>query len=258
MPTAIWNAELDEGRRREASAVPLSIASQRGDRQWHRALRIGLVVAVVAHLLLLLLFRSTRIPPMPGSAAGPSTGDVRAAAGGGSGLEMVEVRLQSEPRKEVEEVPTPVPVEVVVAPEVPEVAIEEPAPAVTPTREGRGGAGEGGEQGTRTGTGSRSGQGEGGGGSGDEGESGAPMPTPRGMILPPSDRPRSVRGMELTVWVFVDEGGRVVPDSTRLDPPTPDRRYNDRLRRSAAEWVFEPARRAGRAVAAWYPYQIIL
>jgi len=50
----------------------------------------------------------------------------------------------------------------------------------------------------------------------------------------------------------------VLADSTRLDPPTSDRRYNNRLRQTVSDWVFEPARRAGQAVAAWYPFQIIL
>ena len=83
-------------------------------------------------------------------------------------------------------------------------------------------------------------------------------PRPRGILIPPSGQPASARGQEITVWVFVAADGRVLADSTRLDPPTSDRRYNNRLRQTVSDWVFEPARRAGQAVAAWYPFQVIL
>jgi hypothetical protein len=74
------------------------------------------------------------------------------------------------------------------------------------------------------------------------------------MIMPPANR--SLRGRQVEVWVFVDEAGRVVADSTRLRPPTPDRDFNRRLIEEAAEWVFDPARQHGRPVAAWFPYTI--
>lgn len=83
-------------------------------------------------------------------------------------------------------------------------------------------------------------------------------PAPRGLILPPSDRPGKVRGKEVTVWVFVTETGTVVADSTRLLPPTGDSKFDDRLRRQASQWVFQPARRAGEAVAEWFRYTITL
>jgi hypothetical protein len=76
------------------------------------------------------------------------------------------------------------------------------------------------------------------------------------MIIPPTDP--DLRGTRIQVWVFVDEGGRVVPDSTRLDPPTRDGAFNRRLIREAAEWVFRPATQEGRAVASWFPYRIIM
>ena len=79
-------------------------------------------------------------------------------------------------------------------------------------------------------------------------------PTPRGMIIPPAND--ALRGTTVEVWVFVDEQGRGVPDSTRLNPPTKDRRFNQRLIREASEWVFRPAQQAGKAVASWFPYQI--
>ena len=51
--------------------------------------------------------------------------------------------------------------------------------------------------------------------------------------------------------------GRVVPDSTRLDPPTRSRDLNRQLIREAAEWMFRPAVQEGKAVSSWYPYRII-
>jgi hypothetical protein len=239
----------------------LSIASEAGDRRWHRVLVIGLVTAVVVHAAVFLLVRDFRVPPLPeadGTAAGPPMGDVRAAQGGGSGLTMVQVRPESEQEEAVPEpTPEPVPEEVEVEPEEPDTPVEDPVNA-EPSLPGRTAPGQGGVEGDDTGTGRENGTGEGAGGTDAQGDSGIQAPVPRGLILPPADRPASVRGRELTVWVFVNPRGRVVADSTRLDPPTPDRGYNDRLRRSAAEWVFTPGTQQGRPVGAWYPYQIIL
>ncbi len=81
-------------------------------------------------------------------------------------------------------------------------------------------------------------------------------PSPRGMIIPPSNR--SLRGQEIQIWVFVNEFGRVVADSTRLQPPTSDSDYNDRLVRVAAEWIFEPARKGGQAVSSWFPVMVAI
>ena len=79
-------------------------------------------------------------------------------------------------------------------------------------------------------------------------------PTPRGMIIPPSND--GLRGREVEVWVFVDAQGRVVADSTQLRPPTSDGEFNSRLVREAAEWVFDPARKGGEPVPSWFPYRI--
>lgn len=72
--------------------------------------------------------------------------------------------------------------------------------------------------------------------------------------MPPAND--KLKGREVEVWVFVDERGRVVPDSTRLEPPTSDRDFNRRLIREASQWVFEPARQGGKPVASWFPYTI--
>jgi hypothetical protein len=74
------------------------------------------------------------------------------------------------------------------------------------------------------------------------------------MIIPPDNN--RLRGTEVQVWVFVDEVGRVVADSTRLDPSTRDGDFNRRLIREASEWTFRPAQQDGAAVASWFPYRI--
>lgn len=246
-----------------AEGPPLPIASERGDRRWRRALWTGFALAVVVHLAVLLVSRTTRVPPpSPFAAAGPDLGDVRAAAGGGQGLEIVEVRARRAPVEEEavpEPVPVPVPEEVVVRPrEVPVEPVDEGVTEAPPTLPGTGGAGAGGQEGPAEGPGTATGTGRGGGGADEEGASGLIAPRPRGIFIPPSGRPSSARGQEITVWVYVLPTGRVAEDSTRLEPATSDNRYNQRLRRTVSEYVFDPARRAGRAVGAWFPFQIIL
>ena len=98
------------------------------------------------------------------------------------------------------------------------------------------------------------GEGRGDGGTAEEGLFRLVPPSPRGMIMPPAND--KLKGREVEVWVFVDERGRVVPDSTRLEPPTSDRDFNRRLIREASQWVFEPARQGGKPVASWFPYTI--
>jgi outer membrane biosynthesis protein TonB len=67
-----------------------------------------------------------------------------------------------------------------------------------------------------------------------------------------------VRGKEIDVWVFVTMKGDVVPDSTRIAPPSGDRKFDERLRKQASEWVFEPAKKEGRAISEWFRYTLIL
>ena len=62
------------------------------------------------------------------------------------------------------------------------------------------------------------------GGNAEEGRYRLEPATPRGMIIPPANR--SLKGIKVEVWVFVDEQGKVVADSTRLNPPTKDKGFN--------------------------------
>ncbi|HKK93697.1 MAG TPA: hypothetical protein VJ925_09690 [Longimicrobiales bacterium] len=213
-------------------------ASERTRWRWALLVSSGVHVGI----FLLLLLGRPPIPPSPFSAAGPRAQDDRAAAGG-----MQVVTIQAPPEREIVRPPPPVitpsleTVETVDFDEVPQLEVQEaqragelPLPDVGP--------------------GVERGQGEGDGGSSEEGRFQMIPPSPRGMIIPPTNR--NLRGSEVEVWVFVDERGRVVADSTRLDPPTRDGDFNRRLMREASEWVFTPARRGEETIAAWFPYRI--
>jgi outer membrane biosynthesis protein TonB len=231
------------------------------DRRYRRLFRRALVASVLFHVLLFFVFRVVRpIPPSPFAAAGPRAGDDRAARGG---LQVLALRVQPPTPPEVTETPVkPIPIPV---PEIiPEVKVEDPKPQVAvtvanPTVATVAAASAGGTAGNATGAGTETGTGRGDGGNSEEGLFRLVPPSPRGLILPPSDRPNRLRGREIDVWVFINVRGQVVADSTRLDPAsTGDRKFDDRLRKQAAEWVFEPARRAGETVAEWFRYTIVL
>ena len=98
------------------------------------------------------------------------------------------------------------------------------------------------------------GEGQGDGGTGAEGRFGLVPPSPRGLIIPPTNE--RLRGKKVDVWVFVDSAGKVVADSTRLHPPTSDGSFNRRLLEDAAEWTFNPATKSGEPVAAWFNFGV--
>lgn len=221
-------------------------------RRWDRAFGLSLVLSLLLHILLVLLFRqAVTLPIVPSSAAGERAGDPAAARGGG--MELIAFSEQFEPPVPEEQVPVPAPVPDAPAVEVPP---DEPSRAASQPLGRAPSAGEG--RGPETGPGTDTGTGRGDGGTGESGTSRVTAPSPRGLILPPSDRPAGVRGKQVTVYVFVTERGTVVSDSTRLAPSTGDSRFDTRLRRQASEWVFNPARRDGNPVAEWFQYMIVL
>jgi outer membrane biosynthesis protein TonB len=222
--------------------------------RWDRIMRRSFVLSIILHILLVLLFRRDMpLPDVPMSAAGDQADDARAAAGGG--MEVIAYTVVEPPPVETEAMPIPVPVPTEQPVPPPEV-VEPPAPAPAQTPGQSTAASEG--RGQDTGPGTDSGTGLGAGGTGEEGDSRVVAPSPRGLILPPSDRPSRVRGNTVTVYVFVTERGSVVSDSTRVAPSSGDSRFDTRLRRQASEWVFNPARRNGLPVADWFRYDIIL
>lgn len=151
---------------------------------------------------------------------------------GGGGLQSVRI---SPPRR-VEIPPPPRPV---LAVDAPEIEVRETAPEISadllpvgaPTLPAGRAAAAG------------PGEGEGGGGT-----DGYISPVPR-SVVPHWDPPGSVRGMEVTVRVFVDATGR--PSLVELDPPTPDEGFNRDIVRQVRAWEYRPARRDGAAVEGW-------
>jgi outer membrane biosynthesis protein TonB len=233
---------------------PSASRSQENWRRWDRTFSRSLVASVLLHALLVWLFREAHpVPEINFAAAGEQADDDRAAAGGGMELiTLVEARPPAEPE------PEPVPVEPVPVPqevprEVPPPPPEEPVRAPPQSTGQTAAAGEG--RGRDAGPGTETGTGAGDGGTSESG-TGVSAPVPRGMILPPSDRPRSLSGKTVTVYLFVDVRGSVVRDSTRLNPSTGDSRFDNRLKQQAGEWRFRPATQAGQPVPSWFPYSI--
>ena len=178
-----------------------------------------------------LLFALVRPAPEFERAARPGV-DPDLPAGGG-GLRALRVSM---PRR-IEIPPPPRPVLAVDMPDIQvrDAAIEvssELLPVGAPAPSAGSGAGiDPGDEGA-------------GGGEGD----GYVSPVPR-SVVPHWDPPGSVRGMEVTVRVFVDATGR--PGLVELDPPTPDEDFNRDIMRQVREWEYRPALRDGTPVDGW-------
>ncbi len=236
--------------------MSMSIRSNRTQElkgRYDRALRTGLVASLVFHLALFLIFRGAPLPASPFAAAGPRTGDHRAAAGGG--MQAMQLQL---PPPEIPRPPEPLLVEDLAlnepVPEEPEPEVPEVEPISLEELEGIAGH----DPGPDIGPGLRSGTGTGDGGTAEEGRLRVVPPSPRGMLMPPMDRPDRVRGREVRIWVFVRADGRVAADSVRIQPSTGDRGYDRRLRETAARWLFQPATKNGQPVGEWFVYEAIL
>jgi len=197
--------------------------------------RTALLVSALLHVLVFAGWRGRVIPTSPFSAAGPRAGDDRAAPGG-----MQAMNLQAAARIVVPKPPVPIVAKVDVKP----VEFEDSIPMDVASILGA-------NPGDLLAGGLPGGTGRGGGGTATEGRYKLDPPSPRGMIIPPAKK-----GTTVEVWVYVDKQGNVVPDSTRLNPPTSDGDFNKRLIREAAEWVFKPAHRGDQAVGSWFSYKI--
>ena len=229
------------GRRTISTPITLHGRSNAERRLTERALwRNGFISAVVVHLLVFFLWWGQPLPSSSFAAAGPRAGDNRAAAGG---MQALNIR-----------VPPPRPI---IRPQVPLLTFDPVAPIELEEEQQQQQVETGSILGDRPGVdgpGLPGADGRGDGGNSATGRFGIVPPSPRGIILPPSNR--NVRGQSIEIWVFVDERGRVVADSTQLRPPTSDSDFNARIIREAAEWVFEPGKEGGEAVGAWFPYTI--
>jgi hypothetical protein len=204
-------------------------------RQDRSVWRTGILVSVLIHLFFFLAWQGTVIPDSPLAAAGPAASDNRAAAGS-----MQAFNVRTPPSVPLVPPLIPLPTEIVVEPvefvqdiEVDPASVAGDAPGVLEA------------------PGLELGTGLGDGGTADEGRK---SPVPFGVTIPQAnDR---LRGTDVQVSVFVDATGRVVADSTRLEPSTRDRDFNRRLIRGASEWVFLPAQQDGEAVASWFSFRI--
>ncbi len=199
--------------------------------------RNGLVASVVVHLFVFFFWWGESPVESPFAAAGPRAGDNRAASGG---MQTVSLRI-----------PPPRPI---IPPRIPLPTFEPVLQVETEMEQEIETASILGDRPGNDGPGLPEGDGRGDGGNAAEGFFRLVPPSPRGMIIPPANK--SLRGQKVQVWVFVNELGRVVADSTRLRPPTSDRDFNSRLVREASEWIFEPAKKGGKAVGSWFPYTI--
>ena len=211
------------------------------DRRRHerRIWRTGLWLSLLVHLLIFWGSRGTVIPLSPFAAAGPRAGDNRAASGS-----MQAVSLRTPPTVQIVPPLIPIPTNIAIEPvQFEREVVMDPASVL------------GEEPGLDEAPGLENGDGQGDGGNSDEGFYRLQPPVPRGVIIPPNHN--SLRGKAVQVWVFVNERGRVIPDSTRLEPPTSSGDLNRQLIREASEWMFRPAVQEGKAVASWYPYRII-
>jgi outer membrane biosynthesis protein TonB len=222
---------------------------QEQDRRFSRALAWGMGLSILLHAVFFLAFSDRPLPRSPFAAAGERMGDFRAAAGGG--MEAIQLATPRRILQPPPPIPAPTPDIVDVTPPEPELSQEDiPAIALDDDLSATGNTGP------TEGPGIADGTGQGDGGTEAEGRFRVVPPKPKGMIMPPMERPDDVRGKEVDVWVFVTAAGHVVPDSTRLNPSTGDRGFDRRLREHAAGWVFEPALKDGQPVGEWFRYTI--
>lgn len=214
----------------------MSTPNVRTRRRKERKLwRNALVVSLLFHLLVLVFGGRRPIPLSPFAAAGPKAGDARAARGG---TQMMNITVP--PPRPI--VPPPIPVLAEVEFEPVEFDSEPQFDLAALLGERPGDEPPG-----------LDGDGEGDGGDATEGVSSVAPPKPKGMIIPPEHD--VLKKTEIVVWVFVNEHGQVVADSTRLEPPTRNRDYNRQIISEAARWIFYPAHKGGQPVAAWTSFK---
>ena len=232
--------------RRAPRHVPLAVSLGRQTQQ--RGVLRGLGLSAAVHLLLIGLAAWGTYHRLAESDGDPGDGSGRNPGGGGGGVVLAVLAqapaLPSAPPPPALTVPSlaalTVPVEQ--APEsVPaQVTAEELARLAQATGAG---AGTGGGPGSGTGSGGGSGSGTGPGVGSDSGPGGGRgayfEPQLHGMILPPADKPASVRGLKATARFEISATGEIM--RVTLEPTLPDRRYQseflDRLRRC----TFTPA-----------------
>ncbi len=225
-----------------------------------------LSAAVHAGLVLLIVYGGTRLAEadrMPG--AGPGRG------GGGGGGGARALLLFTPPAAEAAgpalQEPPPLVVPKADPIPLPEVQpLDAPPPQISDAQllaalgPGAGpGKGTGAGPGAGSGSGGGTGPGRGTGVGPDSGGGGGSLypPRPKQIILPPSDRPASVRGTTITVRFEISERGDVMRVS--LSPTPKDRSFASQFAERLRRYTFSPATTLdGRPVAAIYEIRITL
>jgi len=197
----------------------------------------ALLASLLLHVLVFVISGRRPVPALAAAAAGPAAADPRAARGS-----MEAMSISFPPPLPLVPPAVPVPAEI----EIEEVELDAEAHFDLAALLGEpdlpappGLAGDGG----------------GDGGSASEGLGGFVEPKPRGSVVPPFHK--ELKKGTVTVWMFIDESGRVVADSTYLDPPTGSGKLNRQLISEAADWRYYPATRYGKPVAAWSFFTIM-
>jgi protein TonB len=230
--------------RRALRHVPLAVSLGRQTRQRGMIRGLGLSAGVHCLLIGLAVWGTHRIAESDGD---PGDGSRRNPGGGGGGrvfaVLALPAALPSAPPPPALTVPSlaalTLPVEQ--PPEaVPEqVTAEELARLAQAT-----GVGTGGGPGSGTGSGGGSGSGVGPGVGPDSGAGGGHgtyyMPRPQQVILPPTDRPASVRGISVTARFEISATGEVL--RVTLQPTLPDRRFQGAFLERLRRYTFTPAR----------------
>lgn len=244
-------------------SVPLATPFGRLARE--RGSTRGVILSAGVHLavLLALLWAGSRLV-VADRAPGPGHG----LGGGGGGGGNPRILLYAPPDAPA---PAPLPQQVSVpvvptmpvpAVRLPEARVEPIAPPVMAAALGPGsGAGSGAGKGPGAGTGSGGGSGSGvGPGIGsDSGGGGGRIypPQPQTIVIPPADRPRSVRGTTVTAVFEISARGDVTHVS--LDPMPRDRKFANAFLAKLRGYAFTPAYTLdGRPIAAIYRISFVL
>lgn len=211
--------------------------SRRNSDRQRRAFWTGFALSAAVHLLLLFGWRSAPQVSQGSLAAGPRTGDYRAAAGGG---DMVAINIAP-----------PRPIEVPAPPSTqprlrdPEVAVSEPEQQMVAASL----SAPGGGQGDRSGPGLSGADGAGDGGTDRQGRDRRSFPTPR-SIIPRWNPPDELKGQRVTFRVRVDETGEPTGE-IEIRPRVGETAFMQKVREDLLNMDYLPGRRDGRPVPDW-------
>lgn len=171
---------------------------------------------------------------------------------------VVEVEPPKRTPPPVPVTPTPTPPVQIPPPEPEPVASAQPAASapgdsVAGMGPGQGG-GTGGGTGGGIGPGTGAGVGPGAGTGGGEGGRGK-APEPRQLILPPTDPPKELRGVTMTLTFWVDATGKV--DRVDVQPEIRDRKFAAKVRDAMRNYRFHPGLGPdGAPIAAIYTHTL--